>query len=174
MSQSNPIQYLTTRSGFRLAVRSARPDDEGALKNFFGHVSPADLRFRFLAATVGVAPTQISLLTHPDHELVESFVAFTEDESMMIASGMLACDAAYDHGEVAIAIREDNKGRGIGWELLAHIARCAEMKGLRVLESIESRDNHAAIELERDMGFVAHEYPGDPTLMLVSRSIERR
>jgi len=67
----------------------------------------------------------------------------------------------------------DNPHHGIGWELLAHIARYADTKGLRSLESIESRDNHEAIELERDMGFVISDYPGDSTLVLVSRSHAR-
>jgi hypothetical protein len=57
---------------------------------------------------------------------------------------------------------------------LAHIARLAETKGLRVLESVESRENHDAIELERDMGFVARPYPGDSTLVLLSRAINPR
>jgi len=113
------------------------------------------------------------MLTHPDHLFSENFLVFTADGSMMVASGMLACDKAFDHGEVAIAVREDHKRHGIGWELLAHIAHYADTKGLRSLESIESRDNHDAIELERDMGFVISDYPGDSTLVLVSRSHAR-
>ena len=49
----------------------------------------------------------------------------------------------------------------------------ADTKGLRSLESIESRENHDAIELERDMGFVISDYPGDSTLVLVSRAHAR-
>jgi len=131
-----------------------------------------DLSFRFLTALNEVGPGQVSALTHIDHAQTEDFLAFTEDASMMIATAMLACDAAMDRGEVAIAIREDHKRKGISWELLAHIARYAEAKGVRTLESIESRENHAAIELEREMGFSAKPYPGDSTLVLVSRKLE--
>jgi GNAT superfamily N-acetyltransferase len=173
VTNPNPDAFITTRAGSRFRVRPVRAGDDDTIKEFFSHVSPADLRFRFLASVNEISPDQISMLTHPDHESSESFLVFTADGSMMVASGMLACDKSFDHGEVAIAIREDHTGQGVGWELLAHIARYADTKGLRSLESIESRDNHDAIELERDMGFMVGEYPGDPTLVLVSRSHAR-
>jgi len=165
--------FITTRSGARFHVRPVRVDDDHTIKDFFSHVSRPDLRFRFLTGINEVSPSQISMLTHPDHLFSENFLVFTADGSMMVASGMLACDKSFDHGEVAIAVREDHKHHGIGWELLAHIARYADTKGLRSLESIESRDNHDAIELERDMGFMISDYPGDSTLVLVSRSHTR-
>jgi len=163
------VMYLTTRTGFQFYVRSADPDDRETLENFFEGVTADDLRFRFLTAVEAVAPSQISRLTHPDRHHVESFIAFTEDGALMIASGMLACDASFEHGEVAIAIRADHKGKGIGWEFLALLTKFADEKGVRIVESIESRDNHEAIDLERNMGFAATPYPGDPTLMLLSR-----
>lgn len=165
--------FITTRTGARFHVRPVSVDDDYTIKDFFSHVSRPDLRFRFLTGINEVSPSQIAMLTHPDHLFSENFLVFTADGSMMVASGMLACDKSFDHGEVAIAVREDHKHHGIGWELLAHVARYADTKGLRSLESIESRDNHEAIELERDMGFVISDYPGDPTLVLVSRSHAR-
>lgn len=166
--------FLTTRSGFRFHVRPAVFADDGTIKDFFSHVTRADLRFRFLSGMSEIGSSQITMLTHPDHEYAESLLAFTDDGSMMIATGMLACDENFDRGEVAIVIREDHKHKGVSWELLAYIARLAETKGVKTLTSLESRDNHEAIELERDMGFVAGKYPGDPTLVLVSRSLDRR
>ncbi len=165
--------YMTTRTGFRFHVRPATPADDATIAEFFTHVTREDLRFRFLCGLNVVAPSQIAALTHVDHDRAENFLAFTTDGAMMIATAMLACDAAFDHGEVAIAIRADHKHEGLGWELLAHVARYAEEIGVHTLESIESRDNHAAIELERDMGFTAEAYPGDPTLVLVSRKLDR-
>lgn len=39
------------------------------------------------------------------------------------------------------------------------------------MESIESRENRAAIEVERDMGFTVKMDPDDPTLVLVQRKL---
>ena len=164
-------KLLTTRTGFRFHVRPVIVSDDHIMKEFFSHVTREDLRFRFLSSMHEVSSDQISMLIHPDHDRAESFVAFTEDRSMMIATGMLACDNGFNHGEVAIVIREDHKRKGISWELLAYIARFAEAKGVKTIESIERRENHQAIELQRDMGFVAQSYPGDATLMLLTRSL---
>ena len=61
----------------------------------------------------------------------------------------------------------------MSWALLAHVADYAEAKGLTTIQSIESRDNHAAIDMEREMGFVAVAYPDDPTLVLVQRKLNQ-
>lgn len=166
--------YLTTRTGFRFHVRPACPADDGTLADFFTHVTREDLRFRFLTALNVVGAGQIESMTHIDQSRAENFLAFTADGSMMIATAMLACDVALDRGEVAIAIRADHKDKGIGWELLARVARYADELGVKTIESIESRDNHSAIDLERNMGFTAHEYPGDATLVLLRRKIGQR
>lgn len=165
-------RHLTTRSGFRLHVRPARSADSGTVAEFFTHVTREDLRFRFLTALNEVGASQITALTQVDHQQTEDFLAFTEDGAMMIATAMLACDAAMERGEVAIALHKDFKNKGIGWELLAHIARYAEAKGVRTLESIESRDNHAAIALERDMGFSVRSDPDDLSTVIVTRTLE--
>jgi len=47
---TNSKATLTTRTGFRFEVRSARPEDEPVLAEFFTHVTPDDLRFRSSAA----------------------------------------------------------------------------------------------------------------------------
>jgi len=40
-----------------------------------------------------------------------------------------------------------------------------------VLESLESAANEPAISLEREMGFVARECSGDPTLRIVRKTL---
>lgn len=60
----------------------------------------------------------------------------------MIATAMLACDAAMDVGETAITTRSDYEARGVSRDVLAHVAQAAESKVLCTLQSIETRDNH--------------------------------
>lgn len=162
---------LETRTGHRFLVRPVTDRDEPALAEFFTHVTPEDLRFRFLTGLNIVDHDRLSAMIRVDHHQSETFLAFGDDGVTVIAAAMLACDAALDVGEVAISIRSDYKKRGISWALLAHVARYAEARGVGTLQSIESYANHAAIELEREMGFTARSYPGDSTLMLVERKL---
>lgn len=166
---SNWSGELTTRSGFRFQVRPACPSDESALGEFFRHVSRDDMRFRFLSAVREVGPERLAEMTQVDHDRTEDFLAL--DGTTVIASAMLAVSPDRERGEVAIAIREDLKGRGIGWTLLEHVARYAQARGIKTIESIESRENHAAINLEREMGFVSTACPDDPTLAILQRKL---
>lgn len=161
------LNERTTRSGFTFRVRTATDHDDPLLADFFAHVSEDDLRFRFLSATPHVSEAQLRAMTHVDHRQTECFLALTPDGSLLVATAMLACDAALAHAEVAIAIRSDHKARGIGWELLHYVADVAAARGVQTIESLESRENRAAIEVEEDSGFRMESIPDDPTVVRV-------
>jgi len=164
---------LTTHTGFRFEVRRARPEDEPTLAEFFTHVTSEDLRFRFLGAVKEVSHERLVAMTRSDDAHIHNFVAFSTD-GMLIAVATLASDRADRTGEVAICIRADRKHLGVGWNLLAHISKYAEKLGLEAIEAIESRENRAAIEVERDMGFTVTTDPDDATLVQVRRELGER
>lgn len=163
-------EQLVTRSGISLSVRPATEADEATLSAFFDAVSDEDRRFRFFAAGEHVSHEQLDPLLHADHFRSESFLGFDAASGELIASALLACDGGLDTGEIAVSIRSDYKGKGVGWALLDLLAREAQRRGVRRVISIESRDNHAAIELEREKGFVPEPFDGDPTLVVLSKT----
>lgn len=161
---------LETRSGFRFQVRPAGPDDEAALAAFFDSVTAEDLRFRFLSAVKHVPREQLAQMARIDHRRTEHLLAIGSDGEV-IATAMLAADPSLDRAEVAMAIRPAFKHKGISWTLLEHAATVAQRRGIGLLESIEAADHREAIELEREMGFAARPYPGDATLVLLSKRL---
>jgi len=164
-----PYTDLTTWTDFRFRVRPAAPDDEAALAELFTQVTPDDRRFRFLSGVQKVSHDFLERLTRVDHDRTEDFLAF--DGDILIATAMLAADPDKERAEVAIAIRADYKHRGVGWTLLDHVAHHAQRKGIRLLESVECRDNREAIALEKEMGFTVTAYPDDATLVLVQKKL---
>ncbi|AHE55821.1 hypothetical protein NX02_20900 [Sphingomonas sanxanigenens DSM 19645 = NX02] len=158
---------VTTRSGLRLRVRPATPADEPALAALFAHVAPEDLRFRFLSAVHQVAHEQLAAMLRGDHDLTETFLAFDEESGAPVATAMVAAEETRGTAEVAISVHSGFKARGIGWALLAHVLAFARAHGFARLQSIESRDNRAAIDLECEMGFTMRPYPEDSTLTLI-------
>ena len=84
--------------------------------------------------------------------------------AVLLADGHAVWWSERRRGEVAICIRQDRKHLGVGWEFLGYIARYAEERGIETIESIESRQNRAAIEVERDMGFTVATDPDDPSV----------
>lgn len=166
-----PTTLRETRSGLAILVRPASNDDEPLLAEFFTHVTGDDLRFRYLSTIRQVSREQLKAMTHVDHRGTDSFLAFTTDGALLVAVATLACDPSLDHAEVAIVIRSDYKARGIGWELLHYVAEAAAARGIKTIESLESRDNRAAIEVEEDSGFMAEAVPGDPTVVRVVKTL---
>lgn len=136
-------------------------------------MTPDDLRFRFLGGVKEVSHERLVAMTRSDDPQTHNFLAFSTD-GILIAVAMLASDAADRNGEVAICIRSDRKHLGVGWELLGYIAHYAEELGLDAIESIESRENRAAIDVERNMGFTVATDPDDATLVLVRRELGAR
>jgi GNAT superfamily N-acetyltransferase len=164
---------MVARGGFAFHVRPAGPAHEPALGVFFEGVAKEDLRFRFLSAVQKVGHSQLEALVMVDHNSTENFLAIEPGTGRILATAMMAADKMMESAEVAIAIRSDFKGRGISWMLLDHVARFAASKGIRFLESVENRDNHQAIELERDMGWKATPCPGDSTLVILKTSLQQ-
>lgn len=163
--------HLTTRAGLDLHIRPVSENDEALISDFFAHVTPAELRFRFLSSVRVPGHACLVAMTRIDHDRTENFLAF-DDSGNMVASGMLAADPALERAEAAISVRAESKHQGIAWSLLEHITAYARSRGIHVIESIEARENRAAIELEQEMGFVAHSIDGDPGLVRVSLSLQ--
>ena len=164
---------LVTRSGLAIHLRPVRAEDEPLLAEFFAHVTPEDLRFRFLDSAREISHERLAAMTLVDHKMTENFLALVDDGKTVAGTAMLACDATMNSAEVAISVRADYKHKGVAWELLRYVARCAEARGVKALESIESRENHEAIELEREQGFVAEAYAGDSTLVLIRKTLHQ-
>ena len=162
---------LETRTGVKLDVRPASGEDEPLLTDFFGKLTRDDLRFRFLSTVKEVGPTLVHQFAAVDHNRTEDLLAFDEKDGSLVATVMIAADEDLKRAEVAIAVRSDVKGAGIGWTMLHHACDYAAARGIRRIESIESSENRPAISLERQMGFEARPYEGDATLTLVAKDL---
>jgi acetyltransferase len=164
-----PVQWtadLDTRSQLRLHVRPVLPGDADVLAGFFRHVTPEDLRFRFLSAIREVGPDRIAAMTQIDYRRTMTFLAFAGET--LVACATLAADADLKRAEVAISVHRDFKQRGVSWTLLEHVLRYARAEGIATVESVESADNRAALSLEHEMGF--REVPnGDSREMTVRK-----
>jgi GNAT superfamily N-acetyltransferase len=166
MSTQEWSKRLITRSGCMFDVRPGHASDEVLLGELFAHVTPEDKAYRALTGhsdTIKIA--------NVDHHPSKTFLAFVDAEAEVIAAATLDCDADRELGRVNLVIRSDFKHDGVSWEFLAHVVRYAEAIGVKLLESVESRENQAAIALEREMGFAPLEHPTSPTLVLMQMKL---
>lgn len=159
----------TTRSGVKLHIRAAGPADADRLADLFAHVSAADLRFRFLETVRQVGPETLAPMLRADDEMV-TFLAFAD--KTLVACCTLARNPDGKTAEVALSIRSACKGKGISWTLLDHVLRRAVAAGIRIVTSLESGEDRDAIELEREMGFVARLTSAAPVELSLSKVLD--
>jgi GNAT superfamily N-acetyltransferase len=171
MPDATTSTKLITRSGLSLSLRPVGRDDGPLLKDLFDNVTREDLRFRFLTGVLKVSDDQIATMLDVDHKLTEDFLAFSDDGTP-VGSALVAIDPSRERAEVAVAVRADFKDRGVGWTLLNHAAAYAKAQGVKTLESVESRLQQKALEVERDSGFTVKSYPDDATLVIVSKQLQ--
>ena len=167
-----PVEWatdVTTRSGLKLHIRPVVPTDEAALADLFEHVSAEDLRHRFLTGLSKVDRERLIPMCQVDYARTINFLAF--DGKLLVASAMLASDPDHRRAELALVVRETHKRKGISWTLVKHALRYAEAEKIETVESLESRDNRAAIALEREAGFIAIPQAGEPSEVLMRREI---
>ena len=158
-----------TRSGVALHIRPATRDDEGALIAFFANVSADDLRSRFGGTSPQIGSAALAPLLECDASLSMTFLAFAEDT--LVAASTLADVPGSATAEVALSVHAHYKGRGIAWTLLEHTLAYATAHGLKEVTSFESGDERAAVNLEREMGFVARLTSASPVELSLSKIV---
>lgn len=157
---------LTTHQGDRLTLRPVTPEDADLVAAFYDGLAPEDLQFRFLSAQPHLSGPLLTSLIGVDHRHREHLLAFASNGDL-VASLLIAADPAFETAEVAISVTPALKGRGVGWSLLHHAVDLARERGIKRLQSIESRANRGAIEIEHALGFRSSDYDGDATLALL-------
>lgn len=166
-------RHLTTRSGFTFFVTPATPGDRSALENFFAHVTPEDLYYRFLTGLRKVDAERIDAMVCDSDPYSIDFIARDDTSGAILATAMLTTDEDFDTAEFALCTRAEAKHRGLSWTLLEHVAAYAEAMGVRRIRSIESWDDHAAVSLQREMGFTIRRDPEDSTLLIAEKVFDQ-
>jgi acetyltransferase len=162
---------LATRSGLSFHVRPVRADDEPALAAFFTQLTPEDLRMRFLTGLRVVDHDRLSLMTQIDYGRTMTFLALEPGTETILAVAMLAKGADPTRAEIAVSVRSDLKGKGLGWTLMDRTLAYARADGVKTIESLESAENGAALRLEAEMGFSVRACPEDMSLRMVERHL---
>jgi RimJ/RimL family protein N-acetyltransferase len=114
--------------GTELALVTMRPEDAERLVRFHHRLCPETtyLRFFFFHPELGVE--ELHRFTHLDHREREAIVATHEGEIVGVARFDRFGDGSC--AEVAFVVADSFQGRGLGSELLRHLARRGRQVGV--------------------------------------------
>jgi len=153
--------------GTVIRLRSVRPEDERLLHDLAAHMSPEDMRLRFLAAMRGLSHELAARLSDIDHDRDVALLAFAAGAEEVLCVARFSADPDNRAAEFAIAVRTDWKGYGLGHLLMARLARQRGIDEL-VGEVLPQRCCSCAGNSALPSGSV----PGDPKLWLVSKALQ--
>ena len=149
-------ECVTLKNGRHAMLRPIRPEDEPAHFEFFKHLSPEDLRFRFFGVVRELTHTEMAKLTQIDYEREMAFIATAPDaEGRPETLGVVRASTRPDNSsaEFAVIIRSDLKGQGLGRLLMEKIIRYCKGRGTRELTGQALMENGGMQGLADKLGF---------------------
>ena len=167
---TEPAEKLPDGTVIRL--RSVRPEDERLLQDLAAHMSPEDMRFRFLAAMRGLSHELAARLSHIDHDRDVVLLAFAEGDEEVLGVARFSADPDKRAAEFAIAVRTDWKGHGLGHLLMVRIIQQARLHGIDELVGEVLPENAAMLQLCREFGFTVGIDPDFAKLRRVSKALQ--
>jgi len=149
-------QRAVLKNGREILVRPIRPEDEPAHHEFFKHLSPEDLRFRFFGVVRELSHMEMARLTQIDYEREMAFIATAPGEDGTPETlGVVRASAKPDNStaEFAIIVRSDQKGQGLGRLLMEKIIDYCRSRGTGAITGQALLENKGMQGLAEKVGF---------------------
>ena len=142
---------MLLRDGRPVHLRPITPADGPALRQFHGTLSARSVYFRFFAAKPELTDQDVEYFTRVDYRDRVALVAV--DRARIVGVGRF--DALGDgSAEVAIIIRDDCQGLGLGSILLEHLAEAARERGITRFVAEVLPANTRMLATFREAGYV--------------------
>jgi acetyltransferase len=147
-----------TKDGRPIRIRPLRTDDGELVEELFNSLSPRSIFFRFLRHWKSVPPEIIAYFKNTDCDLNVAMVALemgSPGERMLGLCGILHKPGS-ERGELAVVVRDEWQGIGIGAKLVEVSLPGARERGMKELWGIISPENRTMIEMAGKLGFTLH------------------
>jgi acetyltransferase len=151
--------------GQKFTIRPIRPEDAAAHGEFFGRLTPEDVRYRFFSALRELSAEQMARLTQIDYEREMAFIAVEEATGATVGVARLVRDPNGGGGEFAVVVQRDMTGRGLARHLMERLIVWGRDQGMTEMTGQVLADNHPMLGFVRRLGFSLHRSPGEEDLV---------
>ena len=148
-------KLIQSRTGEEVRLRPVRETDEGKMRDLFYNFSADTVYKRWMTAMSRLPHSQLQRYLRVDDTenvamVVERTASGRDDE--LIGIGRYHTDAATRFAEVALAIRDDYQGQGIGTALFAHLVDVARENDIRGFTAEVLSNNRAMLDVFHKSG----------------------
>lgn len=135
-----------------ITIRGLEASDRRALTFAFQHLSERSRLQRFFAPKPVLSPSDMSRLMNVDHWHHEALIAFSASPRAPIGIARYVRLDEFDAAEIAIAVVDGWRRRGVGIALLTALTERARSAGISRFHMSMFRDNVGARALARKLG----------------------
>ncbi len=147
-------EKIVTHNGQTILLRPIRPEDESAHHEFLTKTDPQDIYFRFFKSSNNFTHQFLARFTQIDYDREMAFVAKTTDDKQETLGVIRAISDSDNHeAEIAIIVRSDIHGQGIGRSLMEKMIKYCRERGIEQLTGQVLPDNYAFLSLVRKFNF---------------------
>jgi acyl-CoA hydrolase/GNAT superfamily N-acetyltransferase len=145
----------TTETGLDIILRPVKLSDEHLLKDFFYSLSSDCMYHRFISTRRDMPHERLQKFVVIDYTKEMVILVTLEDEGRerVVGMGQYLIDADTNMAEVAFVVRDDYQHKGIGREMLSHLAYIARKKGLHGFSAEVLMDNMRMLHIFERAGF---------------------
>jgi len=146
---------IFTKDGNPIYIRPLKSSDADLVEDLFKSLSPRSIFFRFLRHWKSVPPEIIAYFRKIDCDLNVAMVALngsSPEERILGLCGILRKPGS-EKGELAVVVRDEWQGVGIGAELVKASLPVAKKLGMKELWGIISPENTTMIAIATKLGF---------------------
>lgn len=147
--------WIITRDDESVFLRPVKPSDGPLIEDLFSKLSPPSIYFRFLTNLDRLRPEILYNLVHIDYECEYALTATVQEKNREVIVGVCRYVCTFDphRAELAIVIRDDWQGKGIGRALVERVFNVAKRNGIKTIELHIDPQNESSINLFTSMGY---------------------
>lgn len=169
-----PGEPVRARDGRVLLLRDIDRDDIDALRRGFSHLTPEEVRLRFLHPVTEMTPEMALQLCDIDPSNAVALVLVDSDDPARAEVHAVArayVDPATLGAEFALVVQRSFAGQGLGTLLMQRlIERCRALGATEIWGDVLA-ENGAMLELCDHLGFERHTAFGDPGIQRVTLAL---
>lgn len=169
---------IAVRDGSRVSIRPIRPDDEPRMAAFHAGLSARSVYQRYFhlsSLEQRITHARLALTCRVDPATGLALVAAHHGdggEPEVIALGRLTLTDPPGSAEIALLVRDDWQGRGLGGAVMQRLLADARAAGVRRVHGDMLADNDAMRALVRRAGFSVRPVPGDAAVLRAERDLD--
>jgi acetyltransferase len=152
-SYPSELEEQVEHQGRRLTLRPIRPEDSPQYLQFLAQITPEDLYHRFFTGVRHLPEEELRHFTHIDYDGEMAFVAVAPEGGEILGVARACTDHAGANAEIAVLVRSDLKGQGLGTLLMRKLIQYCGNRGMRQLWGSVMTDNIPMMRLCRKLGF---------------------